>query len=267
MQSDPSMERRHYIDKYLLEPTHNITVNLIGVGGTGSVVLSLLPRMHYSLKALGYPAGFDVTIYDGDTVSEANVIKQLFHSSEIGQNKAIALTTRINRFFELDWKAVPSLFTIKDKNNTANITITCTDTVKSRKNINKSLVRPKIGKYGDMINKVPFYWLDIGNRRNDGQIVLGTPFECRQPESKYQTVSKLPSVLDLYQNYAYLASDSDQGPSCSLMEAIQQQDLFINGILAHLAINLLWKLFTQYYITEHALFVNLETNIVKSKKV
>ena len=74
-------------------------------------------------------------------------------------------------------------------------------------------------------------------------------------------------TLDLFLDYKYLVSDSDQGPSCSLMEALRQQDLFINGTLAHLALNLLWKLLTNYYIEEHALFINLNTNIVKPKKV
>ena len=30
------MKRVHYIDNYLIDPQHPVTVNLIGAGGTGS---------------------------------------------------------------------------------------------------------------------------------------------------------------------------------------------------------------------------------------
>lgn len=38
------MKRVHYIDNYLLNPQHPVTVNLIGAGGTGSQVLTCLSR-------------------------------------------------------------------------------------------------------------------------------------------------------------------------------------------------------------------------------
>ena len=39
------MKRVHYIDNYLLNPQHPVTVNLIGAGGTGSQVLTCLARL------------------------------------------------------------------------------------------------------------------------------------------------------------------------------------------------------------------------------
>jgi hypothetical protein len=51
------------------------------------------------------------------------------------------------------------------------------------------------------------------------------------------------------------------------MEIFLQQDLFINGTLAHLGANLLWKLLSDRYLEQHALFINLDSNIVKSKIV
>ena len=38
------MKRVHYIDNYLINPQHPVTVNLIGAGGTGSQVLTCLAR-------------------------------------------------------------------------------------------------------------------------------------------------------------------------------------------------------------------------------
>ncbi len=39
------MKRVHYIDNYLINPQHPVTVNLIGAGGTGSQVLTGLARL------------------------------------------------------------------------------------------------------------------------------------------------------------------------------------------------------------------------------
>lgn len=129
------MKRVHYIDNYLLNPQHPVTVNLIGAGGTGSLVLTCLARLDVTLRALGHP-GLFVTLYDPDIVTDANIGRQLFGSSDLGLNKAQCLITRVNNFFGNDWKAVPDIFptVLKDarRDDMANITVTCTDNIKSR---------------------------------------------------------------------------------------------------------------------------------------
>ena len=98
------MKKIHYTDSYLLSPYHPVTVHVIGAGGTGSQVATNLARMDMALRALGHP-GLHVTVFDPDTVSEANIGRQLFSASEIGLNKAVVLVTRINRFFGGTWTA------------------------------------------------------------------------------------------------------------------------------------------------------------------
>ena len=124
------MKRVHYIDNYLINPQHPVTVNLIGAGGTGSQVLTCLARLDTALRGLGHP-GLFVTLYDSDIVTEANIGRQLFSPSDIGLNKAQCLVTRMNNFFGNDWKAVPDIYpaALKDarRDNLANIMITCTD--------------------------------------------------------------------------------------------------------------------------------------------
>lgn len=98
------MKKIHYTDRYLLNPHHPVTVFIIGAGGTGSQVATNLARMSIALQALGHP-GLHVTVFDPDTVTEANIGRQLFSESELGLNKAVALVTRINRFFGFSWEA------------------------------------------------------------------------------------------------------------------------------------------------------------------
>ena len=93
---------RNYTDNYLLKPYHPVTVFIIGAGGTGSQVITNLARMDTALQASGHP-GLHVTLFDPDTVTQANIGRQLFSETELGMNKAIAAVTRINRFFGTAW--------------------------------------------------------------------------------------------------------------------------------------------------------------------
>lgn len=169
------MKRVHYTDSYLLVPQHPVTVNLIGGGGTGSQVLTNLARLDVTLRALGHP-GLFVTLYDPDIVTEANIGRQLFGYSDLGLNKANCLITRINNFFGNDWKAVPALYpsNMKDvrQEHLANITITCTDNIKSR--IDLWNVLKALPQYNYTNYQTPLYWLDFGNTQTSGQVVLGS---------------------------------------------------------------------------------------------
>ena len=98
------MRKIHYTDNYLLKPYHPVTVFIIGAGGTGSQVITNLARMDTALQASGHP-GLHVTLFDPDTVTQANIGRQLFSETELGMNKATAAVTRVNRFFGTAWKA------------------------------------------------------------------------------------------------------------------------------------------------------------------
>lgn len=106
------MKKIHFTDRYLLNPRHPVTVFVIGAGGTGSQVITNLARMNMALQALGHP-GLHVTVFDPDTVSQANIGRQLFSETELGLNKAVSLVTRINRFFGYAWTAEPKCFPTK----------------------------------------------------------------------------------------------------------------------------------------------------------
>ena len=58
---------------------------------TGSQVITNLARMSMALQALGHP-GLHVTVFDPDTVSQANIGRQLFSETELGLNKAVSLS-------------------------------------------------------------------------------------------------------------------------------------------------------------------------------
>lgn len=253
------MKKRHFTDNYIIDPTHPVTVTMIGCGGTGSQVLSALAKMNYALLQLDHP-GLLVTAYDCDVVTSANIGRQLFCESDIGLNKATVLISRLNRFFGTTWIDMPCEY----NDRLANIIVTCVDNVKTRIEISEYL--NKMGKSRWNPYMAPYYWLDFGNTQTSGQVVLGSVIDIEQPKSKkFQTVAKLPLVTDRFDLSG--VNEKDSGPSCSLAEALNKQDLFINSTLANLGCNLLWKLFREFGVDYAGLYLNLLTMNVNPIKL
>lgn len=249
----------HYTDNYLINPTNPVTVNLIGAGGTGSRMLTELARMNYSLMALGH-AGLQVNLYDDDIVTTANQGRQLFADAEVGLPKAVVLINRNNRFFGTNWKAITEQFSTANlkflpNHGRANIYISCVDTVSARFDI-ATFLQDCTGNSNFERTK-SLYWLDIGNARNTGQALLSTIGEIKQPNSNlYRTVSNLPMVTQEFKELLEEQTDNNE-PSCSLAEALEKQDLFINSALANMGASLLWKLFREGMTAQRGFFLNL----------
>ncbi len=251
----------HIVEKTLLNPYNPIVVNLIGAGGTGSQFLTALGRINHALIALNHP-GLAVRVFDDDKVEEANLGRQLFSTAELGLHKAVALVNRINLFFGTSWKAIPEKYNLQTLNDTpelamAEITISCVDTVKARFEI------------ADLLSKIyasrkhtyhhPLYWMDFGNSRDIGQCIISTIAEITQPASrKFEVVSRLPLVTDEFKELLQSSEKGDRTPSCSLAEALTQQDLFINSALANLGASLLWQMFSEGMLFNRGFFLNLK---------
>jgi PRTRC genetic system ThiF family protein len=253
----------HFADQYLINPTNPITVTQIGAGGTGSSMITELARINHCLKALGH-AGLQVTLWDDDTISEANQGRQLFAASEVGLCKSVARINNINRFFGTNWKAIEEKFTFHRERTLktreiSNLYISCVDTVKARYEIAaflKDMLRYQFNE-----RERPLYWLDLGNAKASGQAVLSTISKIEQPQSKqYRAVAELPMITD---EFAALLEQEGQNennsPSCSTAEALEKQDLFINSTLANMGGSLLWQLFRGAMTENRGFFLNLDT--------
>ena len=250
----------HFTAPYLISPTNPITVNLIGAGGTGSKVLTALMEMNYSLIELGH-TGLSVRLWDDDIITSANLGRQRFAQSEVGLYKSVALINRANRFMGTDWKAENVKFK-KDtfgrlpKNAGAVIYISCVDSVQSRFEIADILSKQKNHRYH---RDEPKYWMDFGNSQHTGQVILSTISEIKQPDSQmYETVAQLPFVTEEFGELLKLSESVDDTPSCSLTDALEKQDLFINSTLAQMGCSLLWNLFRHGMTEYRGFFLNLK---------
>jgi len=246
--------KTHFIAPELLNPTNPIEVCLIGAGGTGSQVLTALARMSHSLQALGH-AGFQVSLWDDDIITEANRGRQMFAQCEVGLPKAIALITRCNRFFGTGWKAVNKKFDSQSGQAKAAIYISCVDTVAARFEI-AGVLRDANGS--SHYANTPRYWTDFGNGKDTGQVILSTIGSIKQPKSEmYETIESLPFVTDEFGELLRQSENDTDAPSCSLAEALEKQDLFINATLAQMGCSLLWQLFRSGMTTQRGLFLNI----------
>jgi PRTRC genetic system ThiF family protein len=245
-------------------------------------MLAGLVRIHRALVDLGL-GELHVRVFDPDSVTPANVGRQLFYPGDIGANKAIVLCSRINAAFGLQWAGLPIAYTGEAEPTKTRVTaspyaavITCVDTTDARRSIAAEWARhPAID--------VPCYWLDCGNRAKDGQVVLGQPADVQQFLQGQLTADelrdfvdrtggrlatavgqpRLPTVIDLFpEAFAPDVTDDDDGPSCSLAEALGRQDLFINDWIAKAGLDLLWRLFRNGEIDRHGYMVSLDEGVV-----
>jgi len=250
----------HFTDSYLINPTNPVTINLIGAGGTGSQMLTSLARMNQAMLALNHP-GLMVVVYDDDIITHANLGRQLFAEAEIGLHKSAVLINRVNRFFGTSWKAVAKRFeeeTMGSSPNSgkANLYITCVDSAEARFTISGILADMDEDRL--MSREKPLYWMDLGNSRDTGQVVLSTIGTLKQPASeKFRPVGNLPFVTETFKALLETANTTDNTPSCSLAEALTKQDLFINSTLANMGASLLWQLFREGVLFNYGFFMNL----------
>lgn len=244
-----------------------VEVVLIGCGGNGSQMLTGLARLNHAICALGHP-GLRVVTFDPDTVSEANMGRQLFSAADVGQNKAAVLVHRVNMFFGIDWIARPKRCGNSELTNVTSgaIVIVCVDSAKARREIHRGI--------GD---KRDVYLLDLGNRASDGQVIFG---HTRVRDSQLAERGKIPlatihpdgsAILpypyDLLPELIDPNQPDDDTPSCGLAEALERQELFVNQAIVTPALQILWEFFRHGRLSWHGAFVNLKTGSMRPRQV
>ena len=246
-----SVINRHYISSYMRNPLRKVTVTVVGVGGTGSFLIPKLARLNIALKAFGH-LGLYVTVFDDKKVSTSNPVRQLHSPVDIGKDKAEVLISRINRYYGLDWKANNFLFRESPKYST-NVIISCVDNVEARKVIKKAFKDKNIYQ-GRRDEGQKLYWIDVGNEKDTGQIVISSS-DIMQPEEIPDGImahAKLFTIFDLFDVKA-----SKNVPSCSVEESLSKQGLYINDLMAIYTAEIFRRLLFDFYIDFNVLFVNL----------
>jgi PRTRC genetic system ThiF family protein len=212
-----------------------LRIALVGVGGTGSILAGELASLETTLRRLGHP-GFDVTVFDPDRVSPANIGRQRYCEADLGLWKAVVSVHRINLFFNLEWRAVPTRFERTRRSPVDfDLLLTCVDSAAARLAIG-AVARRWRGAL----------WLDTGNGRSTGQVVLGHVGNRLEGDG---AGVRLPNVLDLFPEL--VAVDDTEEHSCSTEEALRRQELPVNRVAATIAFDLIYQLLRHSSLTTH----------------
>lgn len=230
-----------------------LSVAVVGVGGTGSEVVSNLIHLHLGLKALRLH-GLHVVAFDPDRVAEANVVRQRYAPSDIGLFKADVLVHRVNLAYSLGWESVPKRFSATHARTNWDVVISCVDTRAARAELHKFAFKKRLGQWK--------FWLDCGNDATIGQVILGTP---RSPG--LQLRHHLPTATELHPEIMDVRRREAAAPSCSAFEALQRQDLMVNKMVATLAVDLLWRLFRDRQLAVHARYFDLANDSLAGRPV
>ena len=147
-----------------------VTCIVVGAGGTGG---RLIPALTQVLRR-----GDKLIIIDGDHVEDRNLARQNFRTRDIGLNKAEVMMRRYRRE-GIETIAYATMLTmgLKDEifsrtDNRNYIMLGCVDNTRARIDMDK------------LCNECSCAWIDAGNERRGGQVILSTNYW--PTEVKYQ---------------------------------------------------------------------------------
>ena len=148
------------------------TIVLVGCGGTGGFLAEAVCRLLIGRQAQLY-------LVDMDRVESHNVARQAFDRSEVGHFKAETLARRLSRRFgrEIGYSVLPYDRELHSQvfdhpRSRLNLILGCVDNAPARRAFAETMGAP-IGGHVYPRAAGSVWWLDSGNGRNSGQILLG----------------------------------------------------------------------------------------------
>lgn len=238
---------QHFLHSDLV--TQRVRIALAGVGGNGAQMLHCLARLDIAMRELGHPQGLYVSAFDPDTITVANIGRQIWFPSDVDEYKAIVAIERINLAYGLDWTAFPTRYDPNVNRDWSNcdILISCVDTRSARAQFHR-YIKKRLGP--------AHYWLDLGNEEHVGNCILG---EIPHKHRDQKSAQRLPMVTELFPELLDKRAPESNAPSCSLRISLQSQGLFINDVTVRFAAQMLYRLFTKGQIQHHGAMINLES--------
>ena len=234
-------ENVHILSEKLLHRA--VEVHVIGFGGIGSQLLPRLAQLSKCMVALGHPHGLNVHVWDADTVSEHNCLRQNFLQCDVGRNKASIMVNRLNIGHGLAGQDGPRLFA-RDalEHKSVDFIIGCVDSKAARREIEAfALESYHTG-----------YWIDAGNDAVSGQVIVG-----QYGKAVADNPMRLPLVSELYPEI--VTGPDDNSPSCSARESILKQGLATNAMAATWIYGWLAEALRHGQINYSGIFFNLAT--------
>ncbi len=229
----------------LVRYAREATIVLVGCGGTGGFLAEAVCRLLLGRDAQLY-------LVDPDRVEPHNVARQCFDRADIGRFKAEVLAERLARRFgrEVGYSVRPfdrelHAEVFGDVHSRLSLLVGCVDNAAARRALTATLEErgrshdhPSAGQH--------VWWLDAGNGRNSGQVLLGNATRAEGLRGAFPPSARLCRALpapslqrpDLLE----VPPEPRPQPDCAEAVATGEQGPTINQVVAAIAASYVEKL-------------------------
>ena len=240
---------------YRLNPgrtAENPEIVIVGCGGTGGFVADHLCRLF-----TGRPA--KIVLVDHDRVERHNVLRQNFTTGDIGKFKSETLAERLAQAYDraISYSVLPFISREAgwDTPSRKALIIGCVDNAEARKEISKYITN------NNSYYSYPAWWIDVGNGRNWGQILIGNTTDDNRLRNGFKKEHGICEYLPVPTiQRPDLLTTVPEGPpdtDCAAAMDLTDQDPTINAIMAMHTVQAVFRLVTGT-CTYMSQYVNLE---------
>lgn len=242
---------------------------VVGAGGTGSFVVPAIARLIYELKQQQNKSA-EMLIVDPDLVENGNIPRSNFCFAEIGRYKAQTLAERVSTAWGIETSFSCERFDPEKhlKSSTSdyrNLTIIvgCVDNHLARREMHRAL--DEYRSYGDASR---VWWIDGGNGKTSGQVLLGSTTKRLKVEQYFTGTSicrALPAPSLQHQDLLQpekLEAKSDA--SCPERVRLGEQGLNVNQRVAIEIAEILSSLLLTRDLRRFAVYFELESGTTRS---
>ncbi len=242
---------------------------VVGAGGTGSFVVPAIARLIYELKQQQNKSA-ELLIVDPDVVENGNIPRSNFCFAEVGRFKAQTLAERVSKAWGIETSFSCEKFDhekhLKSSNSDyRNLTIIvgCVDNFLARREIHRAL--DECRGYGDQSR---LWWIDGGNGKTSGQVLLGSTTKRQKPEQNFTGTSicralPAPSLQhpDLLEPEPITRSNE---VSCPERIRLGEQGLNVNERVAVEIAEMLSSMILTRSLKRYAVYFDLESGVTNS---
>lgn len=242
---------------------------VVGAGGTGSFAAPAIARLIYELKQQQNKSA-EMLIVDPDVVENGNIPRSNFCFAEVGRYKAQTLAERVSKAWGIETSFSCERFDPEKhlKSSTSDyrsltIIVGCVDNHMARREMHRAL--DECRSYGDQSR---LWWIDGGNGKTSGQVLLGSTTKPLKPEQYFTGTSicrALPSPSLQHPDLLEAEKiETKSDASCPERVRLGEQGLNINQRVAIEMVEILSSLLLTRDLRRFAVYFELESGTTKS---
>lgn len=242
---------------------------IVGAGGTGSFVVPAIARLIYELKQQQNKSA-EMLIVDPDVVENGNIPRSNFCFAEVGRYKAQTLAERVSTAWGIEtifscekFDPEKHLKTSSSDYRSLTIIVGCVDNHMARREMHRAL--DEFRSYGDASR---VWWVDGGNGKASGQVLLGSTTQPLKPEEYFTGTSicralPAPSLQhpDLLEPER-IETKSDV--SCPERVRLGEQGLNVNHRVGIEIAEMLSSMLLTRTLKRYAVYLDLESGTTRS---